>query len=189
MENSDFIKINVNVILKETDKIVKKFGPRITGTQACLNAGEYLKARMKKACDSTTADHFSVYPGSFFNLPRILSCTYLIGSGLVFIQSYLPGLIAFVVGIIYILVQFIFFGSFFDKIFKKKTGKNIIGELNPSGIPKCQIIITCHHDSSYIVNFLNKYQYLYAIRVIMPFVFQISGFIISLLFLFNQKQA
>ena len=123
MENSDFIKTNVNVILKETDKIVKKFGPRIIGTQACLNAGEYLKAQMKKACDSTTADHFSVYPGSFFNLPRILSCTYLIGSGLVFIQSYLPGLIAFVVGIIYILVQFIFLDHSLIKYLKRKLEK------------------------------------------------------------------
>ena len=48
------------------------------------------------------------------------------------------------------LSQFVFYKELFDRFYKKATGYNVVGTIEPSERVQQQIIISGHHDAAYI---------------------------------------
>jgi len=58
--------------------------------------------------------------------------------------------------IIITIFQFFLYKDFISFLYSKKEGQNVLGYIEPSGEVKQQIIISAHHDSAHIFNFLEK---------------------------------
>ncbi len=50
--------------------VVDRFGPRLTGSAACLNAADHIAKRFETVCHRTWTDDFSVHPGAFLGWIR-----------------------------------------------------------------------------------------------------------------------
>jgi aminopeptidase YwaD len=153
-------------ILNLTQSILDKFGTRLTGSASCKAAFEFIKPEFGKYCDTIKSEQFITYPDSFRNIGKIYSLSYIAATIFLFLGSYwlIPSCLIFTFGSVYCSVRFIYFGSFFERCFKKDIGNNVIGTIEPAGEVKRQIIVSGHYDSPYVLNFLTYFQKLYAIR-------------------------
>ncbi|MGD8781338.1 MAG: M28 family peptidase [Ignavibacteria bacterium] len=184
------IKINVedvSDVLITTNSIIKTYGPRLPGTDSCIKAAEHLKKELAKYCDKVFETNFTQHPGAFFYIPTILAIAYFLGSILFVINFIHAALLVYFLGLVYLLSQFIFFGNTFDKFFRAKPGKNVFGIIEPSRELKQQIIISSHHDSPYICNFLRANQKLYAFRLFIPIIFYLFIFISIIIISFSNE--
>ena len=104
---------------------------------------------------------------------RVLAAAYLL-AGLFFFIGGL-GIYAsaavFSLGTVFIVNEFVFLGRFFDPLFRKKPGANVVGIMEPASDVRQQIVLVSHHDGTPVCNFLEKHQWAYAFRVAVPIVF------------------
>ena len=54
------------------------------------------------------------------------------------------------------VMEFFIYKEFVDFLFPSKKGRNVWGTIEPAGEVKQQIILSAHHDSAHIFNFLEK---------------------------------
>lgn len=179
-------KINqeeISDVLNTTDYIIKAFGPRLAGSNACINAAVYIKNEYKKYCDTVSENDYIQYPSAFFYMPSILALSYLIGVFFFFIPNLIwLSTLVLTFGIIFLITQFVYFSDSFNNLFKQKAGKNVFGIIEPRGKLKQQIIISAHHDSPYICNFLTSYQKLYPFRIFIPMIIYLYVFVSAICF-------
>jgi aminopeptidase YwaD len=171
--------MNAKSMLDFTQKMIEEFGTRITGTESSRKISGFIKSELEKYCDKTSTDEFDIHPGSFTNLGRVYAITYIFGTMLLFIPGfpvYLSSMI-FIWGYIYSTIQFGILEDSFDIFFRKKKGYNVFGTLEPAGDVKQQIIVSGHYDSPYVLSFLNHFQKLYGIRLLLS----ISLYFVALL--------
>lgn len=171
MEQID--KAFVNSILSFTESLLKSFPNRITGKPDCLNTALTIEENLGKYCDRTVRETFALHPGSLYGMGAILAGSYIIS--LLFtviggIGIYIS-LALCVLFFVYAFMHYILYGALFDKLFKKAEGCNVAGILEPAGTVKQQVIIMGHHDSSYIFNFLSRFEKLAGIRMLLAVVF------------------
>jgi hypothetical protein len=177
----------VSDVLKTTDYIINKFGPRLPGSEACIKAAGQLKKEYERCCDKVYENNYTQYPDSFFYIPSIIAFAYFLGIFFFFIPHLIYlSIIFYVIGLVYLITQFIFFRNTFDKLFKKYAGKNVFGIIEPRDKLKQQIIISAHHDSPYICNFLSSNQKLYSFRLFLPIIFYLYAFLTSILLLISK---
>lgn len=172
---------DIQDILEKTDSLIKTFGPRLPGSASCLQTADALKQEFAKYCDRVSENRFSLHPDAFFCIPTLIAATYLLSAIALFILH--AGILSISMlgfGLLYFIVQFLFFSDAFDWIFKKKPGKNVFGILEPQGETKQQIIISSHHDSTHICNFLSSHQRLYSFRIVIPICFCLYSLIASI---------
>ena len=178
----------VSDVLKTTECIIDTYGPRLPGSDACLKVAVHLKKEYEKYCDRVVTIDYDQYPGSFFYMTIIIPVTYIIGVMVYCIPALLWLAMAFyALGLFYFMTQFIFFGNIFDKLFKKYHGKTVYGVVESRAIPRQQIILSAHHDSPHICNFLHSNQKLYAFRSVLPIVFQVYALLASAIVLVSKN--
>lgn len=106
---------------------------------------------------------------------KILGATYIAATALFFLGG--AGIFAsatlFTLGTAYIVNEFVFLGRFFDPLFKRKSGANVVGIIEPVLDVRQQIVLCSHHDSTPVCHFLEKHQRAYAFRVIVPMAFHV----------------
>ncbi|MCF7833102.1 MAG: Zn-dependent exopeptidase M28, partial [Candidatus Marinimicrobia bacterium] len=149
-----------------TQKLIDKFGPRKAGSKASRDCAEELYNEMKSFADEARVEEFTVRAGAFLGWIRILVLLYSAGTALLWLNK--PGIASglLFIGIVIMIFQFFLYKHAIDFLYPKKTGKNVIGSVEPEGDVKQQVIISGHHDSAPIFNF-NIYQpKLYALRVV-----------------------
>jgi hypothetical protein len=56
-------------VLKTTDEIIRKFGPRLAGSDACLKASGQIKNRFEKTCDRVLENRYDPYHPEFYFTP------------------------------------------------------------------------------------------------------------------------
>lgn len=139
-----------------TGFITQKWNPRIGGTKNCLQASEDIHKTMSEACDSATTHEFSFHPKAFFNFIRVLVVLYFITLVFLFLKFYLWAFLFSLLSLSILVFQFFFYKEMIDPFFPKKTGKNVFGIIEPSEELKQQIVISGHHDSVYVANFMGK---------------------------------
>ena len=166
-------KDTVKKILDWTQNCIGLYGPRIAGTDNCLKSAEHIKKGLDEHCTYTRTQSFDIFPSSIFLITKILVSSFLVSSLFYLIghETVIISLIFLYFGMIYLFMQFVFLNSYFDNFFKKKRGVNVFGIIDPQKKPDKQIIITSHHDSTYICNFLEKRANLYSIRIIFPIIY------------------
>jgi aminopeptidase YwaD len=170
-------RAHVDDILVRTRRLIEKCHPRLPGTPGCLRAAGEIRDELAKSCDRAMIEAYVQHPAAFFLMNRILAAIYLAATALFFLSGWgrQASAAVYTAGTIYFVNAFIFLGRFFDPLFKKKPGANVIGILEPAADVRQQIILCSHHDSTPACNFLEKHQWAYAFRVVLPIVFFIAA--------------
>ena len=165
---SNITKEQAKSALDLTSEIIEEFGPRLTGTPACKQAGERLKAELDNSCTQTISEKFQFSRDAFLYFIRYFSISYL-GAFICFIAGgdwIFLAVILTSFGCIMAVCEFVFYKEFIDPLFKKTDGYNISGTIEPSGEVQQSIVVSGHYDSPHVFRFLNKNQKLYKLRVI-----------------------
>jgi aminopeptidase YwaD len=151
------------------EKICKEIGPRESGTEEEILAGNEIESEMKKFCDETHQEEYISSPHAF--LGGIRYGAFLVFAAIVlYWMSFLIDLniiplnrsfgflfLIFSIALIiltvsYFILEVMKYYEAFDFLFPKKKSKNIIGTINPSEKPEKTIIFSAHHDSAFEFN-------------------------------------
>ncbi|MEM8858827.1 MAG: M28 family peptidase, partial [Chloroflexota bacterium] len=137
-----------------TKEVTEKWTSRLAGSDACLASGEYLQQVMQQFCDTTTTQDFPVRPDAFLGYLRIEVVLFVGGLLALYLQQVAVAAILALLMLIIISFEFLFYYEFVDFLFPLKQGKNVIGTIEPDDEVKQQIIVSAHHDSAHVFNFL-----------------------------------
>lgn len=164
---------DVRDVLSRAGDLIEKCHPRLAGSPGCRRAALALRDALKPFCDRVDIEEFTQAPGSFFSLGRVLAGTYLASAILLFIGGPAACFSAagFTLGTVYFFTVFARLDRSFDFLFPKKPGANVVGVLEPEAEVRQQVIVGGHHDSAPIGNFLEKRQWAYAFRIVIPLAF------------------
>jgi aminopeptidase YwaD len=148
-----------------TRQTIDRFGPRLAGSEADKQAAQAIHAEMQTFCDATRTQLFSVHPAAFLDWIRILVVIYVISLAAVWLNVSLIAALLVAAGLAIMVYEFFLYKEVVDPLFKKVTGTNVWGIVEPSGEVKQQVIISGHHDSARIFNFFIHQPKLYSLRV------------------------
>ena len=124
MKNFKIKSEEVSDVLKTTDYIINIFGPRLPGSEACIEVARQLKKEYEKYYDKVYENNFTQYPDSFFYIPSIIVFTYFLGIFFFFIPHLIYlSIIFYIIGLVYLITQFIFFAILSTNCFKNMRGK------------------------------------------------------------------
>ncbi len=161
---------DVDDVLSRTGKLIGECHPRLAGSPGCVRAARAIGEALKPFCDRIDVEEFTQAPGAFFLIGPVLAVTYLVSAVLFFIGG--PAIYASAAGLtlgtVYFLAVFARMDRTFDFLFPKRPGANVVGVLEPAAEVRQQVIIGGHHDSAPVCNFLEKHQWAYAFRIIIP---------------------
>ncbi len=149
-----------------TEKLINKFGPRKAGSKAAQDCADELHKELNSFADEARVEEFGVHAGAFLGWIRILVFLYALGVVFLWLSMSMVTAILLFVGIIIMVFEFFLYKHAIDFLYPGKTGKNVIGVVEPTDEVKQQIIISGHHDSARIFNFYIHQPKLYALRVI-----------------------
>ncbi len=166
---------HVQDILARTRALVEKCHPRLPGTPGCLRAARELRDELGRSCDRADLEGYDQRPGSFFAMNKVLAIGYLAAAAFFFIGGWgiLVSAALFILGMAYFVNMFAFLGRFFDPLFKKRPGENVVGTMEPASDVRQAIVFCAHHDSSPVCNFFEKLPGAYAFRTFLPVVFYV----------------
>jgi len=139
-----------------TEEVTTKWSSRLVGSAACQACAQFLHNTMASFCDHTATQEFDVRPGAFLGYIRVNVVLYLMGLVALWMGYVVVAVGAAVLAIAILIFQFLFYKEFIDFLFPKKKGINVTGAIEPSGDVQQQVIISAHHDSAHIFNFLAK---------------------------------
>ncbi|MEO0897918.1 MAG: M28 family peptidase [Bacteroidota bacterium] len=166
-----------------TEKVTTKWNARLAGSQACLECADHLEEEFSTFCDSTHHQEFSVHPGAFLGYIRINIVIYFMALIALYFNQTLWAVILSSLAFLITALEFFVYKEFVDPLFPKKKGKNIVGTIEPDKEVKQQVIISAHHDSAHIFNFLAKNPKTYIRNVILGTSSQLAMLIFSWLLL------
>ncbi len=163
-------RADVDDVLSRTGKLIGECHPRLAGSPGCVRAARAIGEALKPFCDRVEIEEFTQAPAAFFMIGRVLAVTYLVSAILFFIDG--PAVYfsaaGLTLGTVYFFTVFARMDRTFDFLFRKKPGANVVGVLEPAAEVRRQVIIGGHHDSAPVCNFLEKHQWAYAFRIIIP---------------------
>ncbi len=175
-------------VLKITEEIIETTGPRLAGTPASKRAAEIICSYLKQHCDTAYLEEFEFHREAFLSFLKILAITYpisvigmFLGGSFIYLSA-----ICLLVGAIIAVGEFVLYWELIDIFFKKTKGYNVVGKTEPKKKAKQVIIISSHHDSAYVVNFLKRWQKLYAPRVVLGILIYYSAAILTLFWVIHK---
>jgi len=158
-----------NYMHKFIEDICTEIGPRESGTEQEILAGNRVESELKKFCDETHQESYTSSPHAFLGGIRYGALIVFI-AGIFFWVSLLGDLniiylnpvidITFLilaviligVTISYFILEVMKYHETFDFLFPKRESKNIIGTINPKNDAKNTVIFSAHHDSAFEFN-------------------------------------
>jgi hypothetical protein len=155
--------------LEMTRGILQRHRYRLAGTEECRRAAHEIADRFRESCDGVREEDFLLHPKALWYVGKAIAVVFIAAAALMMSGGFfLYGAAALCLfGLAYGLVQYVFYGRFFDRFFKNAGGRNVIGSLEPRGVPTRQIILVGHHDSPYIFSFLERFQRLAFVRFLL----------------------
>ena len=153
--------------LMYTDLTIKQTGPRLAGTKASHKAADLLYAEMDKFGDSSFKEQFKVNPDSFLSIMPVMATSYILSSLFLLLGGFWTylGVLGYLFGAIYAILQFVFYEKTFDPWYRSLKGYNVGTTIEPEKDVRQQIILSGHHDSAFIFNFLENYPRFYSLRI------------------------
>ncbi len=153
------IKDNVDYSVKNITNIVKKFGPRESGNDNCLNAEKYLKRELSQFSDETHIEEYKMAPKAFLHFTKIVSIA-IIAAVVISLVLVYTGVFDFfvaqcivggvtMVSLFITVMEFLMYKQFMDPFYKKVTGHNLVATRKPTGEVKRRIVISGHIDAAY----------------------------------------
>lgn len=174
-------KTIIQSILDLTRSLLEKYNARIPGTKGSLDAAGAIIEIMERFCDNAYEERFTMHPGSLFNIGRIISLVYVLSAVCLFIGGVFAyiSLALCILGLVYACIHYFLYGKLFDSLFRKRPGCNAVGVIEPVGEVKQQVIVTGHHDSPYVFNFLSRFERLAGVRFLFAMLFYLFMTILS----------
>lgn len=156
---SAVIKENVDYTVKEITNVIKKYGPRESGNEACFDAEKHLKKELDQFCDETHFEEYQMAPKAFLHFTKLVSAAIILGFVIClalvftnvisfFIAQCVFGIIV-AIGLFITAMEFLMYKRFMDPLYKKVTGHNLVATRKPRGEVKKRIVISGHIDSAY----------------------------------------
>ncbi|MBX2871274.1 MAG: Zn-dependent exopeptidase M28 [Saprospiraceae bacterium] len=182
MDKSELDRM-ADAAMEFTAEVTNKWTARLAGSPACLACADYLKTTLTQFCDEVDHQVFSVRPGAFLGYIRINIILYLVALISLFLGQLLIAALIASLSVLITVMEFFIYKEFVDGLYPKKQGKNVFGHIEPVGELKQQIIISAHHDSAHIFNFLEKNPSTYVRKVLAATATQLGLFILTYLLL------
>ncbi len=148
-----------------TGRLVDEFGPRPAGSESARKTAAALLVEADQIADRTWTERFKCHPGAFLGWIRLLVIIYLVSTAFLWLEWYLPSAILVTVGLVIMVGQFLFYAEWIDPLYPEVEGQNVLAAIEPAGEVRGQLIVSGHHDSAYVFNFLANQPSLYALRV------------------------
>lgn len=166
-----------------TAEVTSRWPSRLAGSKACLACADYLEETLARFCDETNSQVFSVRPAAFLGYIRINIGLYVVALLALFFEQVLLATLVANLSVLITVLEFFIYKEFVDFLYPEKQGKNVFGRIEPRGEVKQQIIISAHHDSAHIFNFLEKDPTTYVRKVLAGTATQLGFFLLSWLLL------
>jgi hypothetical protein len=158
-----------NYMHKFIEDICNDIGPRESGTEQELEAGNKIEEELKKFCDEAHQEEYTSSPHAFLGGIRYGSILVLISvilywltllSGLnviplspfIIVLFLLIAIILIMLTVSYFILEVMKYHETFDFLFPKRLSRNIIGTINPTDEVKNTVIYSAHHDSAFEFN-------------------------------------
>jgi hypothetical protein len=154
---------DVTEIFSFTQKVIDACGPRLAGDPSTRKAAEMIRDEFATHCDSVALESFEVHPNAFLGQLRLLAVIYPLVVICLWFQWPLVAALGLSFGFLALVSEAILYREYLDRFWKKKQGTNVIGIIEPTAEVKQQVIVSAHHDSAYIFNFLSYKPILYPI--------------------------
>lgn len=152
------INENVEFSVDTITRLIKKYGPRESGSKEAFAAQEELRKELEKY-SQVHYEEYRMSPKAFLHFTKSISTAIIAAFGAAGImhkfskipEKYIHSLIAAVVGASLSLTggEFLLYKQMTDFLYKKVTGHNLIARRMPKGEVKRRIIIAGHIDSEY----------------------------------------
>lgn len=146
----------VNSAMAYTEKVTSTWNPRLCGTKNCLDSADDIYDTMSEFCDHAQIHKFSVHPQAFFGFIKVLVVLFFVTLLFLFLKIYFIAFLLSVLSFSVLVFQFFLYKELIDPFYPKKLGKNVFGIIEPNEEVKKQVIISGHHDSAYVANFMGK---------------------------------
>jgi aminopeptidase YwaD len=158
-----------NTCLEFTSQFLEKYRYRVAGTPECRSAAHEIANHFREVCDDVKEEPFTLHPKALWFVGKAIALAYLISAAFLALGGFFLYLGAFLclTGLGYALVQYVFYGEFFDRFFKSAEGCNMVGTLEPEGVARQQVILCSHHDSPFLFSFLERFQSFAFIRFLL----------------------
>lgn len=162
--------------LQLTGRLIDAIGPRPSGSAASRQAADALQAEAAQFADRAWTEDFAVHPGAFLGWIRLLVLLYIVGVALLWLEVFWLAALLATAGSAILVGQFFFYRELLDPLYPRQTGRNVLAVVEPAGEARGQLIVSGHHDSARVFNFLAHRPALYPWRVT-------GGLVIYVLFL------
>ncbi len=164
--------VNLNNYMYEfIEKICNEVGPRESGTEQEILAGNLIEEELRNFCDEAHQEEYISSPHAFLGGIRYAASLVLVSvllywlSLLIDLRILLIGnyysiifiiiaVILMIVSVSYFILEVLKYHEVYDFLFPKRKSKNIIGVINPSSSIKRSVIFSAHHDSAFEFNTL-----------------------------------
>ncbi len=159
------IKENVDYTVKEITNVIKRYGPRESGSENCYSVQKHLKKEMDTFCDETGFETYKIAPKAFLHFTKTVSVAVFLAVAVCLLLVYLnifSGIGASVFFLPHVIVggvicislfitflEFLLYKQFCDAFYKKKEGHNFYAVRKPRGEVQKRIVISGHCDAAY----------------------------------------
>jgi hypothetical protein len=151
------------------EDICKNVGPRESGSEEEIKAGNKIEKELKKFCDDVVQEEYIASPKAFLGgirygafLVVVAICLYWFSllidlniikfSRMVSLVLLGTSFLLTILTVSYFILEVMRYYEAFDFLFPKKKSKNVIGTINPRKEIKRDLIFSAHHDSAYEFN-------------------------------------
>lgn len=153
-------------VLDLTSNLIKRFGPRPAGSDSSRGCADAFRAEAESISDNSRTEDFQVHPEAFLGWIRILVFLYALAVVGLWMGFYLVSTFLIASGLFILVFQFFLYRELLDPFFPKRTGRNVLASIEPTEDLRGELIISGHHDSARIFNFMVHQPALYPFRVI-----------------------
>lgn len=134
--------------ISETENLIKKFGPRLTGSQSCKECASSINERLSEYCDFTAKQEFK-HKGLAYGLwIRLIPYVYITSLILLIFGMPILSLLIVLFFSFYVYREYIVYKPIFESKVKDSDGVNVHGVIEPEEEVKNTVIFTSHHDSA-----------------------------------------
>ena len=150
-------RMYANYVARNIKKLCKEVGPRPAGTEKELEAQEWMANDLRTSCDEVKTESFRLAPAAFMGWVQLMVFCGVAGAVLLFLTHFFPSLSLIftavgtgllILGIIFVIAEFLLYKEALDVFMPKKESHNIIAVRKASGETKRRIIVSGHADSA-----------------------------------------
>jgi hypothetical protein len=151
------------------EEVCNEIGPRESGTQQEILAGNKIESELKKFCDHTQQEAYTSNPHAFLGGIRygaiivLITVVFywlsLLNDLNILILNPTLNMVLLIISILligvtvsYFILEVMKYYEAFDFLFPTKESRNIIGTFNPKSEAKRTVIFSAHHDSAFEFN-------------------------------------